>query len=99
MELYNNRLIAYSLGNFCTYRSVSVAGICGLAPMLKLRISKKGHFLGGQIVSYIQSHDKGLIRDTLNRASRRIKTLTESDFEQSGLSISETGTITPAAIN
>ncbi len=99
MELYNNRLIAYSLGNFCTYRSVSVAGICGLAPMLKLRINKKGHFLGGQIVSYIQSHDKGLIRDTLNRASRRIKTLTENDFEQSGLSISETGTITPAAIN
>ncbi|MBD1365531.1 hypothetical protein IDJ77_17075 [Mucilaginibacter sp. ZT4R22] len=78
MELYKNRLIAYSLGNFCTYRSVSVAGICGLAPMLKLRINKKGQFLSGQIVSYKQSHDKGLLPDTLNRASRRIKTLTET---------------------
>jgi poly-gamma-glutamate capsule biosynthesis protein CapA/YwtB (metallophosphatase superfamily) len=42
IELYKDRLIAYSLGNFCTYRSVSVAGICGLAPMLKLRINKNG---------------------------------------------------------
>lgn len=99
MELYKNRLIAYSLGNFCTYRSVSVSGICGLAPMLKLRINKKGQFLSGQIVSYKQSHDKGLLRDTLNRASRRIKTLTENDFEQAGLTISETGVIMPTALN
>jgi hypothetical protein len=99
LELYKNRLIAYSLGNFCTYRSVSVAGICGLAPMLKLRINKKGQFLSGQIVSYKQSHDKGLLRDTLNRASRRIKTLTENDFEAPGLNISETGAIMPAALN
>ncbi len=35
MELYKNRLIAYSLGNFCTYRSVSVEGIGGLAPLLE----------------------------------------------------------------
>lgn len=99
MELYKNRLIAYSLGNFCTYRSVSVAGICGLAPMLKLRIDKKGRFLNGQIVSYIQSHDKGLILDTLNRASKRIKTLTENDFEASGLSISDAGLVMPLAVN
>jgi len=99
MELYKNRLIAYSLGNFCTYRSVSVAGVCGMAPLLKLRITKKGQFLDGRIVSYKQTHDKGLMPDTLNRASKRIKLLTETDFEQPGLIISETGTITPAMIN
>jgi len=32
LELYNDRLIAYSLGNFCTYTNVSVAGSCGYAP-------------------------------------------------------------------
>ncbi len=99
MELYKNRLIAYSLGNFVTYKGVSVSGICGLAPLLKLRISKKGDFLGGQIVSYRQIHDKGLLIDTLNRAALRIKALTEADFIQPGLSISATGQITPLVIN
>lgn len=93
IELYNNRLIAYSLGNFCTYRCVSVAGICGLAPMLKVYVNKKGEFLKGRILSFRQAHDTGLVKDTLNRAAIRIRTLTESDFPGSGLSISDEGEI------
>lgn len=99
MEVYNGKLIAYSLGNFCTYRSVSVAGICGLAPLLKIRINKNGQFLSGQIISYKQSHDKGLLPDPLNRAALRIKVLTETDFEKPGLAISSLGEITPANVN
>jgi poly-gamma-glutamate capsule biosynthesis protein CapA/YwtB (metallophosphatase superfamily) len=99
MEIYKNRLIAYSLGNFVTYKGVSVSGVCGLAPLLKLRISKKGEFLGGQIVSYRQVHDKGLLVDTLNRAALRIKALTQADFIQPGLSISASGQITSLVVN
>lgn len=99
MEVYKNRLIAYSLGNFVTYKGVSVSGVCGLAPLLKLRINKKGEFLGGQIVSYRQAHNIGLRADTLNRAALRIKKLTEADFIQPGLSISSSGQITPSVIN
>jgi hypothetical protein len=99
IELYKNRLIAYSLGNFVTYKGVSVSGVCGLAPLLKIRINKKGEFLSGQIVSYRQAHDKGLLADTLNRAALRIKALTEADFIQPGLSISASGQITSSAIN
>lgn len=93
MELYKNRLIAYSLGNFCTYKSVSVAGICGFAPLLKVYINKNGEFLSARILSNIQTHNGGLERDTLNKAAARIKALTETDFPQSGLSISEDGLI------
>jgi len=96
MELYKNKLIAYSLGNFCTYRSVSVSGVCGLAPLLKLNLNKKGEFLNGRIVSYRQTHGTGLVTDTLHRAAKRIKSLTESDFMQPGLNISATGEITTA---
>jgi hypothetical protein len=99
MELYKNRLIAYSLGNFVTYKGVSVSGVCGLAPLLKLRITKKGEFLNGQIISYRQDHQYGLRPDTLNRAALRIKTLTGADFIQPGLSISATGAITPSPTN
>ncbi|HEY9196849.1 MAG TPA: CapA family protein, partial [Mucilaginibacter sp.] len=97
MEIYNNRLIAYSLGNFCTYRSVSVTGICGLAPLLKVYVNKKGEFLKGQLVSFRQAHDKGLVLDTLNRAAKRIRALTQTDFPESGLNISDKGEILAAA--
>ncbi len=95
MELYHNRLIAYSLGNFCTYRCVSVSGICGYAPLLKANLSKNGAFVNGEIVSAIQSHDKGLVIDSANHAANRIRNLTISDFEQPGLKISAEGYISP----
>ncbi|MDN5284493.1 MAG: CapA family protein [Mucilaginibacter sp.] len=94
MEMYKNRLIAYSLGNFCTYKSVSVIGICGMAPLLKVYVNKKGEFLSGRIISFKQAHDKGLVRDTLNQAALRIRTLTETDFPDAGLNISDSGEIT-----
>jgi hypothetical protein len=93
MELYNNRLIAYSLGNFCTYRCVSVAGICGYAPLLKVNINKKGEFLNGRLISFLQTHNKGLQPDELNLAARRIKDLTAADFPQTGITIAANGTI------
>jgi hypothetical protein len=93
MEVYKNRLIAYSLGNFCTYKCVSVAGVCGFAPLLKVKLNKKGEFLNGRIISLRQAHDKGLELDTLNRAAIRIKGLTETDFPNAGLMISDTGEI------
>lgn len=93
MEIYKNRLIAYSLGNFCTYKSVSVAGVCGLAPLLKVNLNKKGEFLNGRIISLRQAHDKGLELDSLNRAAIRIRELTNADFPDAGLIISDTGKI------
>lgn len=94
MEMYKNRLIAYSLGNFCTYKSVSVMGVCGMAPLLKVYLNKKGEFLSGRIISFKQTHENGLMPDTLNRVVNRIKMLTQADFPQSGLVIDEKGLIT-----
>lgn len=94
IELYNNRLIAYSLGNFCTYRCVSVAGVCGFAPLLKVAINKKGEFLNGRIISFKQTHEKGLLQDSLNKAAIKIKQLTETDFPYAGILIAENGVIT-----
>jgi hypothetical protein len=99
MELYKNRLIAYSLGNFCTYRCVSIDGICGMAPVLKAYLNKRGEFLGGQIIANRQSRDKGLTPDSLNGVINRIKWLTATDFEQPGLAIANDGRIVPLKSN
>ena len=95
LELYNNRLIAYSLGNFCTYKCVSVAGISGYAPLLKVYVNKRGEFLSGYIIANTQTHDKGLVKDTLNRAAIHIRELTEGDFPGSGLRIANNGLVMP----
>ncbi len=93
MEIYKNRLIAYSLGNFCTYRSVSIAGVCGMAPVLKVYLNKKGEFLSGRIISNTQSRDSAVALDSLNRAVNHIRLLTAEDFERPGLKITDDGRV------
>jgi hypothetical protein len=93
LEKYKGRLIAYSLGNFFTYKSVSVMGVCGMAPLLKAYLNKKGEFISGNIIAFSQTHEKGLVRDNQNRVVKRIKSLTETDFPETGLDIDEDGAI------
>jgi hypothetical protein len=93
VEVYKNRFIAYSLGNFCTYKSVSVSGVCGIAPLLKIYINKKGEFLNARIIPVKQTHDGGLQPDSLGAVIKRIRTLTQMDFPQSGLTIADNGLI------
>lgn len=93
IEVYKGRMIAYSLGNFCTYRSVSVAGVCGLAPLLKIKVNRKGEFLNGRIIALRQTHANGLVRDTTHQVIARIKYLTQTDFPESVLNITDDGNI------
>jgi len=93
IELYKNRLIAYSLGNFCTYKCVSIEGICGIAPLLKFYVNKKGEFLNGRIIADKQTRDGGLEPDSLHRAINKIRDLTNADFPEAGLTITDDGRI------
>ncbi len=94
MEIYKNRLVAYSLGNFCTYRSVSIVGVTGIAPLLKVYVNHKGEFLSGNIISVKQSRERRVEPDTAHRAAKRIKLLSSTDFPNNALSISPTGELT-----
>ena len=93
LELYKNRLIAYSLGNFCTYYGISVAGNKGLAPILKLTMDNQGRFVRGRIVSTRQQRPGGPVLDNGHQAARLMKKLTEEDFPNTSLQISAEGVI------
>ena len=54
LEIYRDRLIAYSLGNFATGRGISVAGRTGLAPLLLVEITTEGRLAGGRVLSFQQ---------------------------------------------
>lgn len=94
LELYRGRLIAYSLGNFCTYYGISVAGLKGLAPVLHVTLTGEGEFVQGQIISARQQRPLGPIPDPSNEAARLMKRLTEADFPKTPLAVDENGQIT-----
>lgn len=94
MELYNDRVIAYSLGNFCTPVRMKITGINGYAPLLEVRVDGEGRFVGGKIHSFIQRRGDGPIPDTTYAAACDIRALSIADFPESSLAISEEGVLT-----
>ena len=97
MEVYNDRLIAYSLGNFAAYYGISVSGPKGYAPIVIAELDGYGRFLTGELQSYIQLRPGGPVPDAEQNALRMIRRLTLEDFPQGQLLFSPDGQIGIAA--
>ena len=93
LELYKGRLIAYSLGNFCTHWGISVMGQKGLAPVLIANLAADGAFLHGKIVSARQQRPEGPVLDDTHAAARLMQQLTQADFPETPLDIDSIGNI------
>jgi len=93
VELYQGRLIAYSLGNFCTYYGINVRGKNGLAPILNVTLYDDGEFKSGQIISARQIRPDGPTLDPQHTAAKLIAELTRLDFPNTPLEISNEGLI------
>lgn len=85
MELYRDRLIAYSLGNFATYYGISINDLKGVAPILEAELDYQGRFIGGRIHSTVQIRPGGPQPDPTQRALNTIRDLSDSDLEGHGL--------------
>lgn len=95
LELYKGRLIAYSLGNFCTYKGMSLTGESGYAPLLWAELSPHGTFLRGKIYSFIQERPGGPKKDAQLQALGLMKTLSLQDFPASSPLITSGGDVLP----
>ncbi len=93
MELYNDRFIIYSLGNFCTYGRFNLRDAAGIAPIIKVYVNSDGSFSHGEITPIYQGKTHGPKIDSRNRAIRKLQELTQTDFPNSGLEIYDDGTI------
>lgn len=94
VEVYRDRFIAYSLGNFCTYGKINVSGANGLAPIVKVYTDKTGKFVKGKVFSARQFARKPVQQDSVNKeAMREIRQLTQSDFPECPIAIDEEGWI------
>jgi poly-gamma-glutamate capsule biosynthesis protein CapA/YwtB (metallophosphatase superfamily) len=94
IEVYKNRFIAYSLGNFCTYSGINVSGVNGLAPIIKVYTNNNGEFFKAHITSTIQTPRSPVKIDSKKQVLQRIKELTSQDFPESKIVIDENGWVT-----
>ncbi len=93
IEVYKNRFIAYSLGNFATYGRFNLRGENGLAPIAKVWITEDGSFVKGKIISAVQKGAGVPEIDVNHAAAQKIKELTEADFPESKILIDPEGNI------
>lgn len=91
VEVYKNRFVAYSMGNFCTYGGINVSGINGWSPIIKVYTNSTGDFLKAHITSTYQTPRSSVKIDSQKQVLKRIQQLTREDFPECGVEIDDSG--------
>ncbi|MCK9248177.1 MAG: CapA family protein [Solirubrobacteraceae bacterium] len=91
MEVYRDRLIAYSLGNFAGWDTFSLAGPLGESAVLRVTLDGEGRATGGRLVP-VRLEGKGVPRlDPDRTAIRRVAALSRADFGDAAAPIDADG--------
>lgn len=93
IEVYKDRFISYSMGNFCTYGHINLAGPNGLAPIIKISVDYSGRFLSGRIIPVYQPWPGGVKYDYAGKVIHKIRDLMAADFPDSSINLSVNGDI------
>ncbi|HEU5304891.1 MAG TPA: CapA family protein [Gemmatimonadales bacterium] len=93
MEFYRGRLIAYSLGNFITYRGFNLAGPLGITGVLQLEFDADRKLGSARLVPMLQLPRQGPFPDPDKAALGLVRRLSADDFGARGARITETGAI------
>jgi hypothetical protein len=93
VEVYKERFIAYSLGNFCTYRRFNLSGPNGFAAILNIHVSPEGKFLNARLIPVTQQRKGFPEYDSAKTAIKKVIELTRSDFPGQNIIIHPDGTI------
>jgi hypothetical protein len=93
LELYNGRLIAYSLGNFATYGAMNLVGLPGITCILEVRLAGDGRFLGGRVHPVIQRPPGGARLDPERQVIPLLRQLSADDFGAAAPILDDDGTL------
>jgi len=95
MEFYRGRLIAYSLGNFATYRGFNLTGPLGVTGVLQLEFSDARMLRAARLIPMKQLPREGPAPDSDSTAIHLVRQLSAEDFGSTGAVITESGDILP----
>jgi len=93
MEWYGGRLIAYSLGNFATYRGFSLAGPLGITGVLRLELGGDGGVARARLVPMRQEPRSGPAPDATAVAVALVNELSAADFGAAAVRLAPDGTL------
>jgi poly-gamma-glutamate capsule biosynthesis protein CapA/YwtB (metallophosphatase superfamily) len=93
MEIYRNRLIAYSLGNFAFY-SFPFKGPTAISLILEVNLAPDGAFAGGVVHPLIQEGQNGPRLDKAATIIPVLRQLSTTDFGATAVNVGADGTIT-----
>jgi hypothetical protein len=94
MEFYRGHLIAYSLGNFLTYRGFNLEGPLGISGVLQLEFTGQGALHRARLVPMVQVPQQGPQPDPHRAALQLVRRLSLEDFGATAARIGPTGEIT-----
>lgn len=95
MEMYKDRLIAYSLGNFATYGWFQLAGATAETMVLDVKLDPDGKLVSGKIHPFVLAGRGVLKKDASNSAISTVRRLSKLDFPQTMPAIVLDGTVLP----
>lgn len=95
MEIYKERLIAYSLGNFATYGRFNLAGPQAIAVILEASLDASGRFVGGKLIATKQEGKGVPVLDPEGKGIKLVRELSALDFPKSAPEIADGGGISP----
>lgn len=95
MELYKDRLVVYSMGNFCTYGWFTLAAETALSEIVEVKLGADGKFVSGKLHP-VKQEGRGIpVLDKTGAAIRVVRNLSTSDFGPNAPKIADDGTISP----
>jgi hypothetical protein len=94
IEFYRGRPVAYSLGNFATYRGFNLEGPRGVTGVLQLEFAPDRRLRRARLVPMVQYPGKGPAPDPTGAAIDELRRLSAEDFGSAGARIAADGEIT-----
>lgn len=91
MEIYKDRLICYSMGNFATYGMFNLKEETALTAIFEIKIADDGKFLEGKLHPGQQLGKGGPSIDKSGAAIRKVRDLSVADFGMNAPKIADDG--------
>jgi hypothetical protein len=95
IEFYRARPIAYSLGNFVTYRGFNLEGPLGVTGVLRLEFAPDRRLRSARLVPMIQRPREGPAPDPDRGALDLVRRLSAEDFGATSARVTEDGAVFP----
>ena len=91
MEVYRDRLVAYSLGNFSGFHNFTIEGVLGESAVLHATLAGDGSFRAGRLASLRLVDEGQPVPDPEEAAASTVAALSAEDFGKTAIRIKRGG--------